>query len=118
MRRGDRIAFLKLHRRWGNGLQKGLPLWMRSDDLEVTPDAVLDRYFAALEVNADFSPTKGQMRKTGVDALGRVTAVVHIQGSDGIWRTLEAVEWAMLTEDVDSKELLHRLSRVEWEWAQ
>jgi hypothetical protein len=117
MRLGDRIAFVKLRRRWGNDLGTGLPLWMRSDDLNVSPDAVLDRYFGALEVNDDFRPAKGRMHKRGVDALGRVIADVHLQGRHGEWRRLEAPEWAMLKKDVDSEQVLHRLTSVELGWA-
>lgn len=112
MRPNDRIAVATLHSRWGTQLRRGLPLWMRSDDLKVCANTVLDRYFEALEVNFGCSPAIRRFRKMGVDAWGRVTAIPSWICSDGQSRTLESFYWAMLRKGVDSRNLLEQLSRV------
>jgi hypothetical protein len=117
MQHGHRIAFINLHRRWGNDLGTGLSLWMRSDDLTVNPDVVLDRYFESLGVNYEYTPTEGQMRKTGVDAFGRVTAIYYLKGRDGQWRRLDAIAWAMLRRDMNMHQVLERFNDVEYEWS-
>jgi hypothetical protein len=46
---GCRAAFLVVRRRFGSHLYPGVPLWMRSKDLSLTSDSVLNRYYDALE---------------------------------------------------------------------
>ena len=111
MQPGNRIAFVRLHRRCEMDLQIGLPLWMRSDDLEVTPDFVLDRYFDALEVNRTFRPTRLRAEPAGADALGRMTIRLNFQGSDGQWRIYEALAWALIRNDFSAEQLLRQLTK-------
>jgi TIR domain len=108
MRPGDRIAFINLRRRWGCSIEGTLPLWMRGDNLTVTPDVVLDRYYEALEINDEFVPTKIQMKRMGRDAWGRTLAPVAFQSGDGQWRNYTDLLRTMLREKVDSAELARR----------
>lgn len=48
MQSGDRVGFIKVRRRKGSDFRFGLPLWMRSNQLNVTTDSVLDRYYGVL----------------------------------------------------------------------
>ncbi|MDQ4038821.1 MAG: toll/interleukin-1 receptor domain-containing protein [Actinomycetota bacterium] len=45
---GDRVGSFVCRHRWGTSLSEGVPLWMRTDGLEITPDIVLDGYYERL----------------------------------------------------------------------
>lgn len=48
MKPGDRVAFYKVRWRHGSHVLEGPDLWMRSSDLGLTSDMVLDQYFRTL----------------------------------------------------------------------
>ena len=112
MTKGNRIASVKLHRRWGVDLMQPLPLWMRSDSLALSPDAVLDHYFAELDVNDEFRPSRARRHEHGFNALGRELRTADFQDSDDRWRTYETLAWAMLKRGTDPKLLLRQLTAV------
>ncbi len=110
MHPGDRIAFINLRRRWGCTIEEPLPLWMRGDDLAISPDLVLDRYYEAMEVNHAFAPSESRLQLQGRNVWGRTLAVKTYRSTDGRWRDYCDILWAMLRKDVDAADLLRRLS--------
>lgn len=112
MHPGDRIAFINLHRRWGSDFRDGCPLWMRSSELTLTPDEVLDRYYQALEINYLFSASDTrQTPDEQPDTWRRVIAVIEVQSGDGEWRSDADVVWAMLRNGVTADRIAEQVYR-------
>ena len=109
MRPGDRIAFMTLHRHCGSSFQDGRPLWMRSGDLKLTPDEVLDRYYEALEINRQFSPIDTRVTFGRPDTWKRVVSNLEVQSCDGEWHHYPDVLWAMLRKGVAAEELAEQI---------
>jgi hypothetical protein len=96
IRPGDRVGSFVSHYRWGTQISAGVPVWMRSEDLDVTADRVLDRYYE--EIGADQISTEGaelELRVRGEDMYGRALSDLFFNLPDG--RTLAYLDLFRMT---------------------
>jgi hypothetical protein len=105
---GDRIAFMRLHRRWGNDIRRPRSLWMRSAVITISPDNVLDTYFDALDLNPSFTPTQVTVENRGLDIWGRRLGDAFFDGPD-VTREYTDLWWALLRKDVNAHQLTETL---------
>jgi len=82
---GQRVGFFISRNYHGTNLSQGVPLWMRSDDMSVTSDGVLDSYYEQLG-SWELAPDRAVDRRmvvVGQDAYGRRLVDFQLLMDDG-----------------------------------
>jgi hypothetical protein len=80
---GDRIGRFTCRHRWGTHMAAGVPLWMRTRDLSISPDLVLDAFYEAFRAETQFPASKPRLVPRGRDAYGRLLADLEFQTRGG-----------------------------------